>query len=90
MNTFLCIGGPLAGQRYASKYMSFNIAVRPKMSLSGFQSNSVMEKINSKTVTYVRDSIYTPAGPNYFWIPEGQSPEDTLSMLFQAYADHNL
>src|SRR5882724_13022762 len=87
MKTCLCVGGPLAGKRYAILHgTGFRVAVR--LDVPENNRHSPDFKPNSQAVAfhqYREEIVHTPEGDVSFWTPVGQTPLDTLKILLGAY-----
>jgi hypothetical protein len=68
-HTFLCVGGPVDGQRYATE------------SPFGFRVERMIEGEVS-TTCYVALPIATRDGQVRFWVPEGTTEEALMRALF--------
>lgn len=84
----LCVGGPLAGQRYATKDGSgFTV---PKVN-PGPESDPQHEDFKpNKTATvemhhYTVQTFHTTQGDVEFWVPTQQTTLETITMLLGAY-----
>lgn len=81
--SMLCIGGPHSGQRFAVRGGNgFRVAVSP--------CTSVGDPTKSESVTvaftdYRAEFFHTPQGDVSFWVPVGQTPLQTLTILLEVY-----
>lgn len=84
--TYYCIGGPLDGRRYTISHgNSFRV---PVAELSSRKPILEGQAFQTECVHYVKESIHTAAEvPFSFWIPEGQSMQQTLTKLLERYGE---
>lgn len=82
-HSHVCVGGPLAGKRYLAKSeRGFRAAVRPKTTLTVPLSDKIT---TIATVDYKRDSFHTTDGDISFWVPNDQTPLQTMTILLDNY-----
>jgi hypothetical protein len=83
--SMLCVGGPEAGRRYhAARGSGFRVAVRgplPPLNLS----EAVAAEVSHEIVSYRAEYFHTPQGDVTFWVPEGQTPLETMTILLECY-----
>jgi len=82
MKSYLCVGGPCAGQKYDTPRSRFEVPINPKPPLGG---GSGVDPVVVKSVTYVEETFHTAQGAITFWVPQGQSWFDTMVLLLEAY-----
>src|SRR5262245_23814399 len=88
-HTHVCVGGPLAGQRFQS--FSENGFVVPKLDQSVFRADIGPAGGRSPPVTYFRyrdETFNTPEGPMIVWAPEGQTIRETMQELLTTYQNY--
>lgn len=84
MKSYLCVGGPHAGQKYDIKGNHFNVPIKKAGStLSTSPNDLVVETV--ETMTYVEETFHTHQGDITFWIPLGQTWFETMTLLLEAY-----
>ncbi len=86
--SMLCIGGPLAGQRFAARSGSgFRVPV--KMEISANDPNSEDFQPNKPVRvddTYYRaETFHTQQGGVSFWIPAGLTHLEAMTLLLESY-----
>jgi hypothetical protein len=59
--------------------------VREMMSLKDLDALSPLAPTTSRNVAYVGCVFETSEGKTHFWVPEGQSDQQTLSLLITGY-----
>jgi len=83
----LCVGGPRAGQRMAILHgTGFSVAVRPDVpendpAHADFKPNRQVTEFTS----YREEIFHAPEGDVSFWVPTGQSQQQTILMLLEVY-----
>lgn len=83
---YLCVGGPLAGKRYAILYGdSFLVA-----KMDGMLANRPLPDrdvaVEEKLIRYFRMAFPTDGGGHcFYWVPEGQTATETQNLLAVAY-----
>lgn len=88
--TAVCVGGPLAGRRMSSMYAEyFRVAdheplVTPARGRTMGGSVTVVTYVKQRFV--IGDALGSPILS--FWVPEGQTHEQTLELLFACYERH--
>jgi hypothetical protein len=92
IKSYLCIGGPYDGRRYASKDdLGFRVPklVRQPMAFSPF--NATIAPATIEHVFYVADRVRcgSPEKEVWFWRPSEQSLEGTMKMLLERYEQAN-
>lgn len=80
MKSYLCVGGPLAGQKYDAPGNNFKVPIQESASTSEIYDNVVI-----KTITYIEETFRTHQGDITFWIPQGQTWFDTMILLLDGY-----
>lgn len=88
-HSHLCVGGPLSGRRYLAKSEhGFTVPLRPEISLKA-QPHNAVDGITVETMQYKRDTFHTTDGDISFWVPNDQSPLQTMTILLDSYEkDH--
>lgn len=82
--SMLCIGGPRDGQRYAVLHgTGFRVPIAKPVAVDAPQSDYVEVEF----ADYRAESFHTPQGDVSFWVPAGQTPLETITMLLQSYED---
>lgn len=91
----LCIGGPHDGKRFAShRGAGFRVPVLPDRiildgdSFTRGQLEGLLAEI--ETVQYRAETFRTPQGDVSFWVPEGQTPLETITLLLETYEAHKI
>lgn len=86
-NSYLCIGGPRAGQRYdADRRFGFRAAVVPPLSVAVGPIPG--DKIQAQIVEYRAECFHTETEDIWFWVPQGQSQLQTMNLLLGTYEEH--
>lgn len=88
MKNHICVGGPLGGQRKAVMEGSrFRIALNhwPTSSRAPFTEADMQEKVQVDIAVYIEERMHTPQGELFFWVPEGQTPRQTMEILVAGY-----
>lgn len=86
--SMLCVGGPRAGQRYAVLYGSgFRVPIKSDVpqndpSHPDWQPN---KPVKVEFADYREETFHTPQGDTSFWVPQDQTPLETITMLLEAY-----
>lgn len=84
----LCVSGPIAGQRRAVSHEDrFRVAVLLPAVLSELDKANPLDIVQMKDFVYRRISFEMPEGSTSFWAPEGQTTQQTLTMLLEAYEE---
>ena len=86
--SMLCVGGPRAGQRYAVLYGSgFRVPIKPDVPENDPQSPEWQpnKPVKVEFADYREETFHTPQGDTSFWVPQGQTPLETITMLLEAY-----
>lgn len=82
--SLLCIGGPYSGQRVELVNGDrFYVPAPARAHVEGNACFGLSRSLNS--VAYVEQRVRTPDGEASFFVPEGQSALDTMTMLLEAY-----
>lgn len=85
MKSDLCVGGPLAGQRFSSEHEYFKTVDRPTLNSAAlFLDDPVVIK-TVEEVTYRREFFHTPEGMASFWAPATQTPLESITLLLETY-----
>jgi len=89
LRTDLCIGGPIAGSRYAVQHgvKHFRVAIRPDLTVLDL-SKPPPSTVSVESVEYVID--YLHFSPEHgqtiqFWRPSDQSSFETIKLLFETF-----
>lgn len=95
--TFLCVGGPKAGQMMTALYGStcrvfIGYAPNPGNSIDAIKlihSEGQNKTITSaQFITYKEEVFHFPEGEKIsFWVPENQTPRQTMQLLIHAYVN---
>ena len=81
--TYLCIGGPLDGQRYACEAPYFRAPVYDKPVMFDPRAKVIG---SIKTVEYQEDGVWLhKEGAMLFWRPANQTLFESMAMLFDKY-----
>lgn len=81
--SYLCVGGPLAGLRYeAAPGSGFAVPVITDRTFVN-SYNEVQPEFERHE--YRRETFHTPQGDVSMWIPAGQTPLQTITMLLETY-----
>ena len=83
---YLCVGGPLAGQRvHNSNHGSRILTLAPRPLPDG----PIVEHpkaLKAKSTVYVRQTFHLgDGGERHFWVPNGQAADETLRLLSISY-----
>lgn len=85
MKSYLCVGGPHAGQKYeAGKRTHFSVPIKTESTAEGFHSKADASSV-VETITYIEETFHTHQGPITFWIPLGQTWYETMVLLMEGY-----
>lgn len=80
--SMLCIGGPRARERYAVLHgTGFRVPVPERLSVT----DPVGDALKVEYFDYHAEVFHTPQGDVSFWVPVGQTPLETITMLLEAY-----
>ena len=91
LETMLCIGGPLAGQRKEILYgSSFWVAQleQPLPNLAALYL-SPDAPVAVEHIRYQRKTVSTPEGNISFWAPEGVTALESLTLILETYMETN-
>jgi hypothetical protein len=79
--SYLCVGGPKAGQRVAVKEgcPAFRVALPPDSYSPTDQSVEV------KYVEYREQTVFAPKENFSFWVPSDQTVRRTMELLLETY-----
>lgn len=79
--SMLCVGGPRAGQRYAILHGNgFRVPITDPAPIG---DTSVAVEV--KWADYRAEPFHTPQGDVEFWVPAGQTPLETITLLLESY-----
>lgn len=82
--SMLCIGGPRAGRRYAILHgTGFRVPIAEQIPVD--PAGQEREDVKIEFADYRAEVFHTPQGEVSFWVPAGQTPLDTITMLLEAY-----
>lgn len=86
--SMLCVGGPLAGKRRAILYG--NGFVVPVLKDADLAATHLPVDDPKATTDFVRvgyrsEVFRTPDGDVSFWVPEDQTPLETITLLLETY-----
>lgn len=84
MNSFLCVGGPHAGQKYDTGGRD-HFTVPERINTTPLSPGAADEKTIVKTITYRQEIFHTATGSIMFWVPEGQTWFETMTLLLEGY-----
>lgn len=85
LESSICVGGPHSGRHYLSvRDENFTCPVR-RQKAAEFVVRGDEPKQEIVHVTYVRQEISTPDGSVSFWVPEGQTPLETMTLLLERF-----
>jgi hypothetical protein len=85
--SMLCVGGPRSGVRYAVLHGSgFRVPIRQQTTESDpdhvdYRPN----KVKVEFADYREETFHTPQGDVSFWVPNGQTPLETITLLLETY-----
>lgn len=87
MKSYLCVGGPHAGQKYDTRRDHFTVPIRTyeAAELEGPFNIPINGSVSVKTVTYREETFQTAQGWITFWVPEGQTWFETMTLLLEGY-----
>jgi len=87
-HTYLCIGGPKAGQQIAvlppNTPRMIVLINKTKFSYD-FDPAIVSEKVEVEYFEYRATTLHTPQSDLTFWVPMGQTDLETMRLLMEAY-----
>jgi hypothetical protein len=87
--SMLCIGGPRDGQRYAILHgTGFRVPVQqpdPELDDPTSENYRPNKPIKIEFTDYRAELFHTPQGDVSFWVPVGQTPLETITMLLESY-----
>jgi hypothetical protein len=90
--SMLCVGGPLGGKRYAVRPNLTGFAVPIQISCAGTTPQDVDYRPNVSPPVeisyYHAETFHTPQGDVEFWVPDGQTPLETIMLLLDVYEMH--
>lgn len=79
--TMLCVGGPMAGMRFASQSpLGFKVPVCKKYTFI-----ETKEIFDISYNYYHEQRFITELGSISFWVPIDQKPKETMSLLIEEY-----
>lgn len=83
----LCVGGPLDGKRFtAARGSGFRVPVckepMPDPASIDYLPNATVTVVDQR---YRSEAFHTPQGDVTFWVPEGQTPLQTITRLLKVY-----
>jgi hypothetical protein len=76
--SMLCVGGPRAGKRYTILHGS-GFVVPVSEDLQSDRPASIELR------SYRAEVFHTPQGDVSFWVPAGQTPLETITLLLETY-----
>ena len=84
----LCVGGPLAGQRYKAEPGAYQfVAQLPKMlPMSAHAADAMVEGWKIQ-VTYQHKAFHTEASVHDIWVPVDQNDHQTMTLLLGTYEE---
>lgn len=86
-NSYLCVGGPRAGQRFeADRRSGFRVPVTPQLSVAVGPIPG--DKVQVEIMEYRAEGFHTETGDVWFWVPQGQSQLETMKLLLSTYEEH--
>lgn len=86
----ICVGGPLGGQRkHILHGSSFRVCQRVPLPLPMSLDMPLSEVLETHPITkeikYVTQDWHTEEGTVKLWVPERQTPSETLAILLTTY-----
>lgn len=88
--SMLCVGGPRDGTRISAKSGNgFSVPVRAPIPLPSDLDARPNATGTYVVVNYRREVFNTPQGEVSFWVPEKQTPLETMKRLLEAYESHS-
>ncbi len=86
IDTMLCVGGPLAGQRYAVHHgKGFTVPVRVTVPEGNPQDCEPAIHPSPEFTDYRQEMFTTGQGRVTFWVPARQTQLDTMKLLLESY-----
>ncbi|MGH6923623.1 MAG: hypothetical protein ACRED5_07775 [Propylenella sp.] len=86
--SMLCVGGPRAGRRYAVLHGSgFRVPIKSDVPENDPRSPEWQpnKPVKVEFADYREETFHTPQGDVSFWVPEGQTPLETIKALLETY-----
>lgn len=84
--TAICVGGPLAGHKRTILHGNrLRAPLHERLSLSVADIDPSKLKTLS-FVDYGLERHHTPQGTIFLWVPDGQAPIETMTLLIEGYA----
>jgi hypothetical protein len=87
--SMVCVGGPRSGQRFAIlDGNGFRVPVQIEQGSAAdpfspdYQPN---RPVNVEFTDYHAEQFHTPQGDVSFWVPVGQTPLETITLLLEHY-----
>lgn len=84
LKSMLCVGGPRDGQRMDSQVGS-GFVVPTSKPLPPTLGNLYPTKVEVEFTKYKAEFFNTPQGELSFWVPENQTPLETMTRLLESY-----
>lgn len=84
----VCVGGAYNGQRVDVSGEYFRVREQKSFQIGSAESLGVgkpPQPTETKYQTYVKQSFKTAQSTISYWVPEGQSPEESLNLLLSNY-----
>lgn len=84
--SYLCVGGPLGGKRYAILYgTGFTVPVYEEMPDPESLDYQPNKPVKVENIRYREETFRTQEGDVSFFVPEGQTPFETMTLLLETY-----
>lgn len=91
--SMLCVGGPRSGQRYAILHgAGFRVPVQqpaPEIDDPTSENYRPNNPVKVEFTDYRAELFHTPQGDVSFWVPAGQTPLETITLLLESYERSN-
>jgi hypothetical protein len=85
----LCVGGPRDGERFSvpRNERGFRAPIIETAKIDDWNARDLQQPVAvaSKFVEYREETFHTPQGDVSFWVPEGQTSLQSITMLLEAY-----
>lgn len=85
MKSYLCVGGPLAGQKYDAQGNYFKVPINKPPIASVPIANVPDGPVDIEVIYYIEETFHTAHGSIMFWIPQGQTWFETMTLLLEGY-----
>ena len=84
-DSYVCVGGPLAGQRRFAPKSGFAVPISDEEVSVREDRDAPRGTVAYHDVRYVREEFNSEIGPISFWRPEGQTIAQSLELLLDTY-----